>query len=506
MERFEWCESFIRLRGRPLSFERRPYLAAIYNSTARRLVLRTSRQVEKTTFLCNVVCSTAATIPNVHIVVVFPRREQASVFAKSRLRPVIIESPILRRVLLGRRPKEPQVNHMRFINGSEVYIRAAYHSADAVRGIDADFLLIDEFQDIAGGDLPILEQTLSHSPYRRVFLTGTPKTIDNHLEDAFNRSTANEWRVPCGCGESVFLDDKCLGPVGPICPKCQAALDPNQGLWIPRNPGSTWGAGYTLNHLVTPWLNYPELLECQQSYNPAKFRNECLGLPSFLGDHIVTREEVESCCTQRAMAKVFGDVSPVARCRLVAGIDWGGGAISRTVLVIGHMEDNDHFHVVFMERYHAQEDPDEILKAIVRRCNEFRIQLIAADGADTGSVYNALLLNELPRLYGLYAVFYSTADQQPRQYKGRLWKWTIGRTPSIGMVFTRIKRQRILFPRLEDCSSFLGEICCETAEYDDHNRSIKYRHPETQADDTLHSLNYATALARMALDRQSVYG
>ena len=60
------------------------------------------------------------------------------------------------------------------------------------------------------------------------------------------------------------------------------------------------------------------------------------------------------------MAKSINEVSPVAQAHLIAGIDWGGGVVSRTVLVIGYMEDNDHFHVLFMERYHAQEDPDEI--------------------------------------------------------------------------------------------------------------------------------------------------
>lgn len=132
-----------------------------------------------------------------------------------------------------------------------------------MRGIDGDYLLIDEFQDIAGGDLPVLEEALSHSPHRRVFLTGTPKSIDNHLEDAFNRSTANEWRVPCRCGQQVFLDEKCLG------------------------------------------------------------------LPTCLGDHVVTREEVEQCCQQRAMATCLEDVPLVYRKLLVAGIDWGGVAPCR---------------------------------------------------------------------------------------------------------------------------------------------------------------------------------
>ena len=174
--------------------------------------------------------------------------------------------------------------------------------------------------------------------------------------------------------------------------------------------------------------------------------------------------------------------------------------------MIGYMREDDHFSVVFMERYHAQEEPDEILKAIVRRIKQFQIRLTAADGASIGSVYNALLLNAVPQMTGLFAMFYSAGDQQPRQYKGRLWTWTIGRTPSIGMVFTRIKKQRIQFPRVEDCSSFLDEIWCETAEYDDHNRTIRYTHPETQQDDTLHALNYVATLARRSLDAKSAWG
>ena len=74
---------------------------------------------------------------------------------------------------------------------------------------------------------------------------------------------------------------------------------------------------------------------------------------------------------------------------------------------------------------------------------------------------------------------------------GRLWMWTIGRTPSLGMIFTRIKKRRISFPRLSDCSSFLDEIWCEVAEYDDQQRTIRYTHPETQPDDALHGINYA---------------
>lgn len=128
MTRFKWCENFVFLRGRPLSFAGRPYLRAIYNSAARRIVLRCSRQVEKTTFICNAILHAAVTLRGVHIVVVFPRDQQAKVFAKSRLLPMIEESALPRRLLLGSRARRPQVTHMRFQNKSEVFLRAAYAS------------------------------------------------------------------------------------------------------------------------------------------------------------------------------------------------------------------------------------------------------------------------------------------------------------------------------------------------------------------------------------------
>ncbi len=320
MNRHEWCPEFIRLKGRPMSFGGRPYLERIYRSRARRIVLRCSRQVEKTTFICNTVIHTAVSLPGVHIAVVFPRHEQAKVFAKSRLLPMIEDSPIPRRLLLGAPAKKQPVFHMRFQNQSEVYLRAAFNSADAARGIDGDYLLIDEYQDIAAGNLPILEEMLSHSSHRKVILTGTPKTIDNHLEAAFNRSTAQEWSVYCDSGHLVRLDEECLGLDGPQCPTCGAAITPSEGLWVPRNPDSTWGDGFTLNHLATPWLRYPELLERRASYDTARFRNECLGLPVHLGDHIVTRAEVEACCTQKAMATSHKDV-PRRDARPIAGGD-----------------------------------------------------------------------------------------------------------------------------------------------------------------------------------------
>ena len=178
----DFCQNFVWLKRKLIRFDDRPYLPDIYAATDRNLVIRASRQVEKSTLLCNLILYEAIAHPGIQILFVCPRREQAHVFAKSRLLPALEQSPLIRRQLLGRGNRRLTLMNMRFANESQLYVRAAYNSADAVRGLSADLLLVDEFQDIAAGDLPVLQETLSHVRDRRTILTGTPKLIENHLE------------------------------------------------------------------------------------------------------------------------------------------------------------------------------------------------------------------------------------------------------------------------------------------------------------------------------------
>jgi hypothetical protein len=507
MRKLEFCQNFVHLKKKPISFAGRPYLRALYNSRARRLVVRASRQVEKTTFLANSIVHAAVCHPGIHVLFVCPRGEQASVFSNSRLLPIIQESPLIRRELLGRSKRKPPVTNLHFANSSKVYIRAAFHTGDPVRGIDADLLLVDEFQDIADGHLPVLEETLSHSAHRKVILTGTPKTVDNHLESVFRQSTAHEFKVLCtSCQGDTILDERCLGPKGPICPNCGRDIDPAKGRWVARNPTSTWGDGFWLNHLMASWINYDELFERFRNYDLAHFKNECLGLPTVLGEHVVSRAELEACCGNQPMARSLRDVPHAFRAQLVAGIDWGGGAASKTALVIGYLDQEYRFVVVRFDRFAAREDPKSVLQQVSERCRQFGIRVAAADGGGNGHVYNRLLLDRLLNQVGVFlAIMYSTTEHQPLQ-DGVLWRWTVSRSASIGVVFSRVKKKLMVFPRVEDCGSFLDEFAGEFAEYDSVQRSIRYSHPETQPDDSLHAANYALLAAVRAHGERLVYG
>lgn len=492
MQRFDFCQNFAFLKGKRFDFTGREYLRAIYNCPAQRLVLRAARQVEKTSFLGNTIAHAAFTMPGITIVFVAPREQQARMFVKTRLLPVLQGSPVLHRKLIGRRHRKLGIEDLVFANGSILHVRAAFHTADAVRGLSADLLVIDEVQDIADGDLPVLQETLSHSELRWEIFAGTPKLISNHLEDLFERSTACEWRVPCGnCRQSVILDQRALGTAGLICHRCQLAIDPRAGEWVARHPHATWGSGYWLNHLMVPWVGYSDILQKQRTYDLAKFKNECLGLPTTIGEHVITRAELEACCSLRPMARSQQDVPAQAASRLVAGIDWGGGAAARTAITIGYLRMDNVFEVCHFAAFAANEEPDYLVKQVAQRCRQFGVQFIGGDGGN-GFHLNRLLVKELG--LPMYAIFYGLSSQEPAE-NGVIWDWNVHRTASIGNLFTRIKLKKISFPRVEDCGEFLEEFECERVEYDDYHRSIRYICVDTKRDDILHATNYAHLMA-----------
>ncbi len=148
MKKLEFCESFLRLGSKPMSFAERPYLPTIYAVDQGNLVIRASRQVEKSTFLANTIIHTACRSPDASILFVAPRFDQTRTFSHDRLHPLLQNSPIIRRTLLGRGHRL-RVNDIEFSNGARLHLRAAFRSADACRGLSANLLLVDELQDVA---------------------------------------------------------------------------------------------------------------------------------------------------------------------------------------------------------------------------------------------------------------------------------------------------------------------------------------------------------------------
>jgi hypothetical protein len=125
MDKLSFSSNFIYLDGKPIGFSGRPYLPAIYAVENRNLVLRCSRQTEKSTFLVNTIIKEACTRANCKILFVSPRADQTRVFIRSRLLAAIEQSPLIRRTLLGNQVRRPPLSNMEFANGATLFVRSA---------------------------------------------------------------------------------------------------------------------------------------------------------------------------------------------------------------------------------------------------------------------------------------------------------------------------------------------------------------------------------------------
>jgi hypothetical protein len=499
LSKLDFCRHFVNLNGEPISFAGRPYLPAVYAVNAGNLVIRASRQVEKSTFLANTIAHECCRNEHAKILVVLPREEQAHSFFHDRLLPILDKSPILRRALLGKGSRV-QVNNLLLSNGATIKLRPAFHNADACRGQSATMLIVDELQDLAPKCLAVLKETLSHARAGRMLLSGTPKLIDNDLETIFSLSTANLWTIPCvACGNDVTIDERCLGPLGLICPRCQSAINAAQGRWVATNPGATWGQGFCISHPMVPWIEHRDLLERMQEYDLFQLRNEVLGLSTTLGEHAVTMAELEDCCQSEPMWNPNQAAARQDGRNLIAGVDWGGGTNSRTVLVIGELTADFVFHVRYVAAFRPTEDPLYSVEKVAQICRQLRVSAIAADSG-MGLTNNRLLFEKYPPPYSLYAITYAPTQKAPTK-DGHLMKWTVDRTVTLSHIFTRVRKQTLRFPPLAEMREFLPEFACVVAVHDAAQRSIKFTHAESQRDDTLHATNYAILLAVHARGR-----
>src|SRR4051812_6584229 len=122
----EFAERNVLLpQGERFSLTDRVYLHAVYRSVAANLVIRASRQVEKSTFLVNRILYDCYRYPGIRILFVAPRREQAHLFSRDRLAAAVMGSQTLRRLLWPHDSAMPAENIV-FDNGSRVYIRSAF--------------------------------------------------------------------------------------------------------------------------------------------------------------------------------------------------------------------------------------------------------------------------------------------------------------------------------------------------------------------------------------------
>ena len=258
-----FVEKLLWLDGKPFSFEGRNYLHPIYNAPWRNLLLKTARQVEKTTMLCNNMMVNSM-VRNFHkSLYVSPSHSQTRQFSNDKLKNAIEKSPLIKKYYQDWSVSN-QVFEKGFTNGSMIFLRSCFRTADRTRGLSVPDLYLDEIQDLLISEIPVIAECTSHFPESFHLYAGTPKSFQNPIEAYWQESTQNEWMVKCfACGKWNFLDETNIAPSklynndsiipGPVCKKCMKPIDVRRGKWMTFAPGERFN-GFRIPQLMVPWI------------------------------------------------------------------------------------------------------------------------------------------------------------------------------------------------------------------------------------------------------------
>ena len=527
MTPYEFTEFAIQHKGEPISLSRRPWLRSVYNAPInlrgqnnrqnlrRKVLLVFGRQCEKSTTIGNTLISLSNLVPYLRLLYVTASNPQMREFSDERLRAVISDSPTLKELtghsIKGGRETQ-NVQTKRWLNQSKIVLRSVYRSADRVRGISADVLGIDELQDIYTDSLPVIEETLFHceQPQGPVSIyAGTPKTFDNPLEYYLQKySTRNEWMTKCdGCNHWNTIEEETIGPEGLVCIKCSKPINPADGKaqWVRWGKKEAEWEGFRLPQPVVPYAYYnrPEmfqlqwkgLLAKQKRYPRPRFYNEVMAKSYDAGTKPVTEAELRACTDSSLRFIQDPYCAPPGGSHIWAGIDWGSGEKSFTVLSLWRYTAGGAFTCVYAKKYEGIEsDPDYSIQDIIKICQAKRVRLI---GADWG--FGFYSNDMLKKAFGVNKVMlYQHAGKQNDKVR---WdkasmKFTTHRSRVLQDVFTLIKRKQIKFPRWDESSPYLADILSVYSEYSELRREVVFNHPRNVPDDFLHTACYALLVSQ----------
>lgn len=508
------------------SFDGRRYLRLPYDTPAKRTLFKCGRQVEKSTFLGNRSLAYVAINNAFNILYVSPTNQQTKVFSQDRLKEPIETSDVLRAWTTSK--LSDNVFLKKFINRSQITLRYAYHNADRTRGIPADMVLIDEIQDVITDNIPVIEECASHSPFKIFSYSGTPKSFDNAIEHYWSQfSTQNEWAVPCdrhGTPKDLsswhwnILDEPNIGLHGLICDKCGAPLQVMrpEADWVSMNPnvrrspqdgglGEKAYEGFRIPQVMVPWLEWNEILVKKSTYPRSQFYNEVLGMSYDSGTRPLTRQDIiDNCLPGLLMSEArleeikrqLGDGNPV-----FAGIDWGTGEGSYTVMTLGAYLRPGRFTIFYAHRFEGQEtEPQVQLDMIERIIRYWNVMLV---GVDYGGGFDRN--DALQRKFGRERIVKYQYSQPGTKIKWEpdLHRFIVHRTEVMSDIFNAIKRRNFfLFPEWEQFETpFAKDFLNIFSEYNEQQRQVQYKKSPDATDDTFHSTVLCTLASMLKIPR-----
>ena len=444
--------------------------------------------------------------------------KQAREFARVKLNELLSRSPRIRNILLNKSVGDinDSVFEKQFSNGSGITVSYMKENADRTRGYSADDLMLDEVQDMDPSEIPIVEEILSASLDPSRFYTGTPKTLDNHIEHKWQLSTKHEVFFRCkSCRKLNSIGYRNIGKKGPICTSCGGLLDiAGEHIWVPTYDRTGPEPYYLGARVPQPALllhaGFPEkwkdLLFKYETYDESKFSNEVLGLSHSTGTRFLTLDDIINHCNGEVCLDMPTERTFRLYDMLVMGIDWSGDGVSEVsrnaVVILGRRagDPKQRLQVVYKKIF-PRGDMLKIVKDIVMIANLFRVRVVGADAGE-GALNNSYIADSLgahrvqPFRYGAYDLPIRMSKDMRTVY--------LDKTSAIDDIFKKIKEGQFIFPPYETFKQETSDILAEFEMVTNSGRKV-YTHSPNDPDDWLHALTFAYNAYKIAVGAVKFY-
>lgn len=547
----EFAESFLSIeRGKPFSIRKYPFFYPVYDSPSDNILLRCSRQVGKSLTIANFIALNTLVaemqveyitnqnytrdelyemgLGSFHTLYVAPRFDQVGTFSRQKLNPIIGGTNMFRNFVNS--SCYDQVNYKSFKNNSDIFLRSCFYSPDSIRGISSDMICIDEIQDIQTDHIPVIVETQLRSSRKYNLRSGTPKSTRNTIEYFWEKTSQNEWAVPCkACGKWNILGEENIQPLGPSCNKvsCRKLLNVKDGQWVSMNP-EAYSQGFRAHAMMADFIPWngdkgtkayeSSYIYKYENYPRAKFYNEVLGLPYDSGSAPITAQDLMAACDMDERRKVglpegmVKGLIPSLRSRpLALGIDWGScqEGKGRTVLSVVACVDNK-FHLIFAKIFTpAESDPKFQVEQAIKFAKHFGCMMIGADYG-FGHMQNYELAagfgTQICRGQSNRVIQMENVGRmsERRRFDEKARRYRIERTEVMTDLFQSIKSKKVLFPTWKEFEPFTGDILNIYQEYNETTRMMRYDHHPDQTDDFFFSLLYAIEALLIMMKKPSI--
>lgn len=282
---YAWAMVRRDLGGRPF-FDLQP-LRDIARDDAPLVIVQKSAQVGLTELMVSKALWAADTAVGGrgNVLYAMPTQNQMDDFAQSRFDPAIQNSAYLRSRLQPEPPNRKRADSRRLkrVGPGYIYLRGA-DSRRQMASIDADLVLLDEFDQMADGIQALAEKRLASSRQGQLFIASTPRLPEAGINALYLHSDQRRYHLTCtSCGleqpltweENVDFKRAVI-----VCRDCRAEIDTSRpGRWIPQAPGNVIH-GYHLNRLYSPWVNLHQMIEASEAsglHGIREFNNSDLG-------------------------------------------------------------------------------------------------------------------------------------------------------------------------------------------------------------------------------------